>query len=125
MMSEWKAWCRKHDGLAVRGDLIEVALPDGRSHRVAVAPTEGGWMFTARVATRSALAELEEPELFVWQRNRATQLVGFRIDRHDLLIGESWVPSAGMTEDELVFYVRHLAAECDRLEALLTGADVE
>jgi hypothetical protein len=124
-MSEWKAWCRACDDLAVRGDLVEVALPDGRAHRVSVEQTGHGLTLTARVATRGAVAAIEEPELFVWERNRVTQLVGFRIDKHDLLLGESWVPESGLTADELVFYVRHLAAECDRLEALLTGADVE
>lgn len=124
-MNEWKAWCRAIEDLSVRSDAIDVALPDGRGHRVTVGTTSGGWSLTARVATRGAMAGVDDPEVLVWTRNRVTQLVGFRLDKHDLLIGESWVPVDGLTADEFVFYVRHLAAECDRLEALLTGADVE
>lgn len=124
-MSEWKSWCRAEADLTVRGDGVDVELPDGRAHRVKVGATAGGWALTARVATRGAMAGVDDPEVLVWTRNRVTQLVGFRLDKHDLLIGESWVPAAGLTGDEFVFYVRHLAAECDRLEALLTGADVE
>lgn len=124
-MSEWKAWCRTAPDLTVRGDVVEVKLPDGRTHRVTVAAHADGLELTARVATRGAVSEVDEPELLVWERNRVTQLVGFRIDKHDLLLGEAWVPEAGLTAEELLFYVRHLAAECDRLEALLTGEDAE
>lgn len=124
-MNEWKAWCRGQPDLAVQGDLVEVALPDGRVHRVTVTSAVDGLTLTARVATRAAMADHAEPELLVWQRNRVTQLVGFRFDKHDLLVGECQVPSPALAADELLFYVRHLAAECDRFEALLTGADTE
>lgn len=125
MPNEWKAWCRAESDLTVRGDVVEVKLPDSRSHRVTVESGDDGLTLTARIATRGAMANVDDAELLVWERNRATQLVGFRIDKLDLLIGEAWVPAAGLTAAELVFYVRHLAAECDRLEALLTGLDVE
>jgi hypothetical protein len=109
----------------VRGDEVTVTLPGQRTHRVTVEHADDGLVLRARVCTRATLSSLEEPELLVWERNRATQLVGFRIDKHDVVVGESWVPDAGLTADELLFYVRHLAAESDRFEALLTGDDVE
>ena len=31
------------------------------------------------------MAGVEDPEVLVWTRNRVTQLVGFRLDKHDLL----------------------------------------
>lgn len=124
-MSEWKAWCRGHDDLAVQGDSVEVKLADSRVHRVTVTLAADGLTLTARVATRAAMAGHDDRELLVWQRNRVTQLVGFRFDKHDLLVGECHVPRAGLAADELLFSLRHIAAECDRLEALLTGDDTE
>ena len=125
MTIEWKAWCRAQDDLTVRSDEVTVTLPGQRAHRVTIAHVDGGLVLTARVCTGATVSSLEEPELLVWERNRVAQLVGFRIDKHDVLLGESWVPEAGLTAEELVFYVRHLAAESDRFEALLTGRDVE
>ncbi len=124
-MIEWKAWCRSEPDLTVRGDVVEVRLGDGRSHRVTVAPDADGLTLTSRVATRGIVAGVDDIELRVWERNRVTLLVGFRIDKLDLLLGEAWVPATGLTADELRFYVRHVAAECDRLETLLTGEDLE
>jgi hypothetical protein len=52
-------------------------------------------------------------------------LVGFRIDRQHRLVGEAWIPKAGLVAEEFQLYVRMLAAECDRFEYALTGKDVE
>lgn len=123
-MSEWRQWCKAPD-LQVDGDTIDVALPDGRRHRIMVEDEPDGFRLSARVASRSALAGIGEPELFVWQRNRSPSLVGFRLDRYDTMIGELRVPLAGLERDEFIFCVRALATECDRLEVLLTGEDRE
>ena len=61
----------------------------------------------------------------VWLRNRATALVGFRIDSRGRLVGEALVPKAGLTAEEFQIYVRAVAVQCDRLEYLLTGRDQE
>ena len=52
-----------------------------------------------------------------------TELVGFRIDARGRLIGEAWVPKAGVTSSEFTSYLRAVAAECDRFEYQLTGSD--
>ena len=39
------------------------------------------------------------------------------------LVGETWVPLAGLHAGEWATYVRALAWSCDRLEYLLTGRD--
>jgi hypothetical protein len=124
-MSDWKTWCRGVRDLTVDGDVVEVQLPGERVHRVTIADAPRALMLQARIATRGTLDQLSEPELYVWTRNRTAQLVGFRIDKHDRLIGEAWVPKDGLVPDELVFYLRTVAADCDRLEALLTGEDKE
>ena len=59
----------------------------------------------------------------VWQRNRRLMLVGMRFDKQGRLVGESWVPKAGLVGDEFLVYLRTLARECDRFEFQLTGED--
>lgn len=46
-------------------------------------------------------------------------------DRRGRLVGEAWVPKAGLTGHEFQLYVRHLAVEADRFEYRLTGRDFE
>jgi hypothetical protein len=77
------------------------------------------------VARPSVLAEIDSPSLAAWRRNRAASLVGFRVDERGRLVGESWVPTEGLTRDEFLLYVRGLAAACDLFEFQLTGKDRE
>lgn len=124
-MADWKAWCRGRSDISIEGNVVTVRLGGDRAHRVEVDRTADGWALRARIASGAALNRLDEPELFVWERNRTSQLVGFRITNHDRLIGEAWIPDEGLTADEFNLYVHTVAAECDRLEALLTGEDQE
>jgi len=111
--------------MVVRGAEVTVDLPDGRRHRVSVDELDDGIRLTGRIATRGAIERLDSPELVIWLRNRTVPLVGFHFDKHGSLVGEARAPRVGLDADELCFYVRTVAAECDRLEALLTGEDVE
>lgn len=122
---EWKSWCTADD-LTISDDLIDVRLPHGRHHRVEVEVRDDSYRLAAKIAPRSVLATLSEPELAIWSRNRSVQIVGFRIDRYDRVIGEVIAPrDEGLDEKEFCFLVRTLATECDRLEVLLTGDDNE
>ena len=67
----------------------------------------------------------ERVALVAWERNRASSLVGFRVDDRGRLVGESWVPTPGLTRDEFLFYLRSAAAACDLFEYQLTGKDRE
>lgn len=125
MTSDWKSWCRGHSDLGVTGDVVEVRFAGERAHRVTVERSSHGWTLTARIASGAALNQLEHPELYVWQRNRTSQLVGFRIERNDRLMGEAWIPDDELTPEEFLLYVRTVASDCDRLEALITGRDDE
>jgi hypothetical protein len=53
------------------------------------------------------------------------QLVGFRLDQKGRLVGEAWVPKAGLTRDEFLLYAKRVADECDLFEYHLTGKDRE
>jgi hypothetical protein len=121
---EWTAWCTA-DPLTVSGTTVDVRLPDGRRHRVTIDELPDSYRLTARIASRATLSRLDAPELSIWLRNRALQLIGFHLDRSGRLLGSATVPRAALTPDEFLTYLHHLARECDRLEALITGADTE
>ena len=120
MPSNWRVLARAA-GLMSDGDRIDVALADGRSHRVRVAEEDGAWRIWARAARQVAVAE--HLLVRVWERNRGSSLVGLRIDDKGRLVGEAWVPAAGATAGEFEAAVRAVAIECDRVGFVLTGED--
>jgi hypothetical protein len=125
MASDWKAMCDAAD-LSVSGTEVTVTFPDQRSHRVTVSDVGDEYQLTAIVARPATVrASGESLSLDTWLRNRAVNLVGFRIDTKDRLVSEAWVPKAGLSAEELRFYLRAIAIESDRYEYALTGRDVE
>lgn len=61
----------------------------------------------------------------VWRRNAIRQIVSFSFDAQDRLIGVVKQPAATLDAAELRFHIETLARECDRLEYVLTGEDVQ
>jgi hypothetical protein len=104
---------------------VEVAFHEGRRHRVTVEEFGDEYRLIALVARRRDVADLNNPSLQTWLRNRGTALVGFRIDGRGAVVGEAWVPKEGLTAEEFQVYVRAVATESDRFEYALTGRDVE
>lgn len=124
-MADWKAFCRTADDMTLDGDVIVVTFSDQRSHRVVVEDADDAYEFSAVVARPAALSDIEDAPLRAWRRNRATQLLGFRIDRKGRLMGEAWAPKVGLNREEFLMYVRRVATECDLFEYHLTGKDRE
>ena len=124
MSDDWSRFLKSKD-FEVEVDTVLVQLADNRRHRVRCQPEEGGWRLRTVVARASVLTDIEDLPLRVWKKNRATKLVGFRIDERGRLVGESWVAKAGVTADEFQLHLRLVAAESDHLEHMLTGADTE
>jgi hypothetical protein len=102
---------------------VLVDLQDGRRHRVTVDDMDDSYRLTAVVAGAAVAGGIGDLPIRTWQRNRGTELVGFRIDKRGRLIGESWVPKAGLSAAEFQLYIHTVAAECDRYEFELTGKD--
>jgi hypothetical protein len=111
--------------VSIEGDGITVVFPDERRHRVAVTEATDSYELSSVVARLSALEGVDDAALRAWRRNRVSQLVGFRIDHRERLVGEAWVPKVGLRPEEFVIYVRRLASECDLFEYHLTGKDLE
>lgn len=87
--------------------------------------TDDAFEVHAVVAKAASVREIPELALRIWRHNRAAQLVSFRIDTHDRVYAQGWVPKAGVTAEEFQLVLRRVAVESDRLEFLLTGRDSE
>lgn len=122
MRGDWKAWARASDW-KVDGDSFWVNV-GSRQQRVTMVIEPGAALLRSRVARRAVLNWVSEPEMRGWERNRVSELVGFRVDRQGVMIAETPVPSdAG--RDEWQYLSFNLARSADRFEHLLTGLDEE
>ena len=124
MQPEWKNYCRTN-GLKTEENDIQVSLDTGRRQNVRVEDDVETFHLISLVATKAIIDRLVDASIRAWQRNRSATLVSFRVDHKGRMVGESWVPKAGLTGDEFQLYVKNLAIECDRFEQQLTGRDVE
>ena len=122
MKSSWAKYARASDFM-VQGEDVDVQFKDQRHHIVKVLDLDDSFCFRAVVVGPSVVAQMPDIALKSWLRNREISLVGFRIDERRRLIGEAWVPKAGLTAEEFRLYVRQIASECDRFEYQLTGDD--
>ncbi len=124
-MADWHVHCRGAEGCAPDGDELRVEFGSKRSHRVRVMDAGDRYVIRGIAARANALPKDVPPERRAWAINRATDLVGFRVDDRGRFVGEAWVPKLGLTADEFVLVARRVAIECDRLEYVLTGEDRE
>ena len=124
MTSDWHRFCRtKRYG--INGEVVTVALHDGRAHNVRVIDEGDDWRFEARVGQRGVTLELAELRLITWRRNRTTDLVGFRLDARERVYGEARLARDGTDAEEFRLVLDTVALESDRFELMLTGRDVE
>ena len=115
MSAEWLSLCRSPDIVAAN-DTVEVTFDDDRRHRLRVEERADVYQLSGFVVRQARVASLENLHREAWLRNRSTTLVGFRVDERGRLVGEAWVPKAGLASAEFELYLRTLAAECDRFE---------
>lgn len=123
-MIDWRSICCSKD-MGLEGEAIKVSFHGGRKHYVRTEEIDGELRIWSVIARRSVVEGQKNLQIRIWQRNHAARLVSYRIDERGRLIGEAWAPKAGLTQDELEFYIRSVAAECDRLEYLMTGSDMD
>ena len=125
MADNWLRYCCDPDMECGESHVV-VRFSDERRQKVMVDERDNEYyLLSAFVIRQAAVASLPALPLQIWLRNRATSLVGFRIDSRGRLVGEALVPKVGLTAEEFRIYVRTVAVECDRLEYLLTGGDQE
>lgn len=119
-------WMRLLQGpdFAIDGNAVLVHLGK-RSHKLHLEDRGESLQLRAVVLQPATARTIPDRALRAWRRNRITPLVGFRLDKRQLLIAEAWVPKVGLTAEELRLYARAVASESDRFEFELTGKDVE
>jgi len=124
-VGDWREYCEQESGLSIEGNSVTVVFPDERRHSVRVEDREESFELTSIVVKAATFQDIDDGQLRAWRRNRVSQLVGFRVDERGRLVGEAWVPKAGLRREEFLLYVRKVAAQCDEFEYQLTGRDVE
>jgi hypothetical protein len=95
-----------------------------RQRLIVIEGESGSRVLHSRVARRAILNRVSEAELRAWQRNRVSELVGFRIDRRGVMVAETPIP-ADVTKEEWAFLALNLARSADRFEYILSGRDEE
>jgi hypothetical protein len=115
-------------GLRDSDDGLVIQFPDSRHQQVFVDARDPQALRVWSVAASpsrvtAAVGRGESVHLLAWRRNRASDLVGFKVDGRGRLIGEAWVPTAGLDAGEWRTYVTAVAQACDRTEYLLSGRD--
>ena len=113
----------------VHDDQIRVEVRGGsRRQIIAIKRRDHLYVFTSVVlGTRGVTKDVRRWRRLVrlvWERNARHQLVTFRFDRRDRLVGQIQHQANFLDPKELELYVNMLARECDRLEYLLTGKDL-
>jgi hypothetical protein len=119
---DWQRLCEAGD-LTVKRGQVRVSFAGGRSHTVRVHASDDGYLLTAEIVDLEVLGRLGNPYQDVWQRNRRSGLVGFRVDETGTLVAHGWTPKEGLTADAFQLLVRTVAREADRYEFQLTGLD--
>ncbi|MCB9488926.1 MAG: hypothetical protein H6684_09375 [Deltaproteobacteria bacterium] len=125
MTSDWTHWCAEDPDLAVEGRHVVVKFSNARRQKVFVREQDDSYELFGYVDRSTSYRNDREILLGLWNRNRFTRRVGFRVDEHGHLVGESWIPKVGLTANEFRGHVRRTAEECDRLEYLVAGRDQE
>lgn len=123
--ADWRKLTREA-GLRIEAAGIQVSCGEERSQFVQVDDSRPEVLRVFSViVTRGDAERLKNAALEAWKMNRFRELVGFKVAEYGRVIGESWVPTIGLTADEWKCYVLTVARSCDRLEYLWTGRDVE
>ena len=111
------------------GSTITISFANERRHKVRVLESGEDYIFEGRVLKSDLVCTTTESwralAYRVWRRNAVKDIVSFSFDKDDNLIGRVIQPIHSLDVAELILYVNVLARECDELEYLLTGEDVE
>jgi hypothetical protein len=109
MAESWAMLCEAND-LLVDEPYVDVQFGDERRHRVTVKEHDESYFLSAFVVRQATASAIPDLAVRAWLRNRATLLVGFRIDHKGRLVGEAWVPKAGLVATEFQFCLRQVTA---------------
>lgn len=120
---------RAHWEVPARGK-IDVSMRGGARHQTVTVSIKGENYVFRSVVLRSAFVTSSNSfwrqlAVMAWERNAGHQIVTFGFDGRDQLVGAAEHPAAFLDAEELWAYVEALAWECDRLEEVVVGEDLE
>lgn len=106
---------------------LVIGFDNGRKQRVVIEQHDDRYVLISVVIGRARVEEIGRTHLLpkLWQRNRETNVVAFDIDKRGRLIGMVEQIAETLDAEELAIYAKWLASECDRLEYILSGKDLE
>ena len=125
MRAEWRSLAAGADDVAIDRlrSAVGVSFANGRRHIVRIAEKDDGYELEAVIAGPRETTRLHDANMTAWQRNRASRVVGYRVDARGRFCAHAWTPREGLTREMFLVLIRTLAREADRHELLLTGAD--
>lgn len=125
MRADWRKLAMGADDIAADRlrSAVEVSFANGRRHAVRIAEHDDAYELEAVVAGARETAQLADPFMAAWRRNRSSRVVGYRVDARGRFCAHAWTPREGLTREMFLFLIRTLAREADRHELLITGAD--
>lgn len=111
-------------GFPLQDNAFIVRTYTDRSQKLRVdGPVDGTLRLVTIVLRPSRAAEADFSHFKCWERNRLSELVGFRMGSRGDVLAETWVPMEGLTPEVLKIYIEQLALASDRLEHQLSGED--
>jgi hypothetical protein len=125
--ADWKAVAREAGFRVAHDNSITIDLDGGSTQKVTLGlDAAGQCLYASSVIAgprtfENAAGGAENVWQYAWTRNRLSDLLGFTIDRHGRLIGETWMPLTALTAEEFRIYVTELARVSDWHEFRLTG----
>ncbi len=115
-----------HSFIRNRNGHLSVEFLSGRQQRIFIDRRDKYYKMWSVILSNSKVEEFGEVKLIqnIWNKNRQTDVVGFCIDKKNRLIGSIQQLAETIDREELIFYIHILAKECDRLEYLFSGKDL-
>lgn len=105
---------------------LSVEFLSGRQQRIYIDRKGAYYKIWSISLHKSKVQEIGETKIIqdLWFKNRQTDVVGFCIDKKGRLVGSIQQLAEAIDKEELIFYIHILAKECDRLEYLFSGKDL-
>lgn len=106
---------------------VRVTFPNGRHQRVKVEREAEHYVLTSVVLGPVRTGAFDPVKLLpeIWDQNRTTDMVAFTLDKRGRLVGQIRQVAETLDVEELAAYLYWLARECDHLEYILTGKNLE
>ena len=96
----------------------------GRKQEIILSVQDPSYVFSTTIGTvASTSLSRRELQFRIWRQNALKPLVNIRINNKDEIIGSVSNDISHTDPNEVSFYIKTLAQDCDRFEYSLSGSD--